>query len=176
MERAVDADPLNVLAIAMRCLILGACERADEGLEVATRALELDPDSFLLRYVTLQSQVWAGRPEDAIASAHTALRMSGRHPWALGVLGVAYASADDREKAEAVYDELRARRRLEYMQPFWLAYLASALGRPDEAMAWARRGAVERDPMCVFLKRWPEFGTALREHPDYPTLLTELAG
>jgi len=46
---------------------------------------------------------------------------------------------DDRRR-RIVYDELRARARLEYMQPFWLSYLATALGDVEGAMEWANRG------------------------------------
>ena len=170
-RRAVDADPLNVWAISMYCLILGVTESAEEAVAMGRRALELDPESFLAHYVALQSLIWAGRFDEALAAGRDVLRMSGRHHWTLAAIGVAHAGAGDRVRAQAIYDELAARARSEYMQPFHLCYLACALDDAETAMAWALRGAEERDAMSIFSLGWPGVHAVLSAHPDHATLL-----
>ncbi|MEZ4655554.1 MAG: protein kinase [Candidatus Eisenbacteria bacterium] len=171
---AVEADPLNVWAIAMHALTLGLAERPEDALRETTRALELDPESYLTQFVRVQALVWAGRWDEAIAAAAIALRMSGRHVWTLGALGVAHAGAGHTALAKAVYDEMQARARSEYVQPFWLAYLAGSLGRVDQSMEWAMKAEAEHDPLSVFMARWPDFAPKLRSHAQFPVLLERL--
>lgn len=173
-RRAVDADPLNVWAMSMLTLSLGFAGRPGEGLEVAMQALETDPGSYLCQYAAVQSSIWAEDWDAAIDRAASNLQPSGRHPWILGTLGVAHAACGNSELADAVLAELQARVRLEYVQPFWLAYLASVLGRPEEAVAWAKRAIEEYDPMALFVTRWPGLTETLRVHRDYPTLTRAL--
>ncbi|MEZ4649401.1 MAG: protein kinase [Candidatus Eisenbacteria bacterium] len=174
VRRAVDLDPLNVTAISMWSLTLGLAGRVEEALPSAARAVELHPDSYLSRYVLVQCSAWSGRYDQAIQEARAILPMFGRHTWTLGALGVAYANAGRLELAEAVYDELEARRRQDYVPPFSLANVASALGRIDDMRMWTKRAVDERDPMVVFVTRWPGLSENLRKHVDYPALLRSI--
>ncbi|MCA9758900.1 MAG: protein kinase [Candidatus Eisenbacteria bacterium] len=174
VRRAVDLDPLNVTAISMRSLTLGLAGRAEEAVPTAARAVELHPDSYLSRYVLVQCNAWSGRYDQAIQEARAILPMFGRHTWTLGALGVAYANAGRPELAEAVYDELEARHRQDYVPPFSLANVASALGRIDDMRMWTKRAVDERDPMVVFVTRWPGLSENLRKHVDYPAFLESI--
>jgi len=109
-----------------------------------------------------------------VASAGPALGKSGRHPWTLAVLGVAHAGAGRADLAEAVYAELQVRWRQERTQCFWIADVAAALGRTEEAMAWATRAVEEREPFGLFMSRWPGFSEVVEGHPGLPGLLAKL--
>ena len=171
---AVDADPLNVWAMSMLTLLLGFSGRPEDGLTIAERALALDPKSYLCQYVAVQSKIWSKDWDGAIAGASSVLQGSGRHPWILGALGVAQAGAGDSDVAEAIYAELQARVRMEYVQPFWLAYVAGSLGKLEEAIAWSRKSVEEKDPMALFIARWPGFREVVETHPVFPDLLRAL--
>jgi hypothetical protein len=96
-----------------------------------------------------------------------------RHPWFLGRLGVASAMVGDRETAQAVFNELEARSHTDYVQKIWLAVIAAALGRVDEAIDLMHQGIKDRDPISVWVVVLPECAP-LRAHPRYAELLHDI--
>jgi tetratricopeptide (TPR) repeat protein len=157
----------------MSALALGLAGRPAEALVEARRAIEIDPESFVGRWLMVEAAYWAGDYSAAIAAADPALLMLGRHPWALASLALAHAAAGDAEAAEAVYGELAARAKTGFVQPFWLATAALAIGRLEEAVALARRSVAEHDPIVLLANRLPEWAP-LRQRPDMIALLRDL--
>ena len=139
----------------------------------AKRAVELDGDSFLARLAVLWAYVWQGEYKRACAAADPALVMSGRHPWALASLALARSGAGEHEAAEAIYAELSARRRTEYVQPAFLALVAAAIGRVQEGLALLHQAVEDRDPLSASIKHWPGFET-LRAHPEFRQVLEHM--
>ena len=170
---ATENDPLNAWAVGMTGLALGLAGRPAEALVEARRASEMDPDGFLGRFLMVQAAYWAGDYAAAIAAGDPVLLMSGRHPWALAALALAHAASGDPEGARAVYGELSARAKTGYVQPFWLATAALAIGNLDEAVALVRRSVVERDPIVLLANRLPEWAP-LHQRPDMIALLRDL--
>jgi DTW domain-containing protein YfiP len=96
--------------------------------------------------------------------AEQALAISGRHSWALMTLTTTYAAWDKPEKARAVYRELVARSEREYIQKSMLAPAAAAVGKMDQAIAFAQQALVDKDPLFVMLARtWPDYAGLRRE-------------
>jgi hypothetical protein len=59
--------------------------------------------------------VSSGQFEASVAAGESALAMSGRHPWPMAWLAVALADWGKTGEAEALYLELQARARREYV-------------------------------------------------------------
>ena len=76
--------------------------------------------------------------------------MSGRHSWSMATLAVCLADLGKRAEADAVFEEMRARGRRQYVPPAMLALAASGAGREDEAIALSREAFEIRDPHCQF--------------------------
>lgn len=91
------------------------------------------------------------------AWAPAMLAASGRHTWVLAGLALLRARTGHAEGARAVYDELEARSRFEFVAPLWLASAASAAGLGDTSIEYARRAAAERDPMVVLSRAMPQW-------------------
>ncbi len=172
VRHATDLDPLNPWAAGMAALVLGLGGRMEEAETESRRAVELDPDAFLGRWLLVEVAMWTGAYDRAIAAAAPALLM-GRHPWVLASLGLAYAGAGNKAAAEAVYAELQARAGMGFVQPFWLATAALATDRRDEAVAMVERSVAEHDPIVGWLKRLPEWAP-LRTDPRIERLLVRL--
>lgn len=73
--------------------------------------------------------------------------------------------------AEAVYVELQARAQTEEVSRFVVSIAADALGRTDEAIAYAIESVERCDSTGPYRTRAPFFSDTLRAHPRYPELL-----
>lgn len=58
-----------------------------------------------------------GQFEDAVATAEKALMMSGRHSWVMFMLALIFADWGKATDADALYAEMLARARREYVPP-----------------------------------------------------------
>ena len=91
----------------------------------------------------------------AIDMAPALLRASGRQQWGLGVLGWAYGQAGESARARAVYDELEARSRHEFVAPSWLATTAAGAGLTEAAEHHLVQSVQMRDPLTLWGRRSP---------------------
>ena len=95
----------------------------------------------------MQARAWAGEYAAALALGPQLLAASGRHVWALALMGWLHARLGNAAQAAAIHDELSARARHEFVGPLWLAVTARAAGRAEEAAREFERGVAERDPV-----------------------------
>ncbi len=172
-ELAVESDPLSCYANSILGLLYGGVRRFSDAVQSSERAVELDSDSFLPRWALQVVLLYSGRLEEAAAAGQAALAISGRHPWALAVLTVTLAEWDKFGEAEAVYAELVARARREYVLPGALALSAGAVGRHDEAMRYAREAVTIRDPFRAGLSSYWPTSVRLRSDSKIDRMLKE---
>jgi serine/threonine-protein kinase len=170
VRRAVEDDPLNPWVGGMQSHVLGMAGLHAESIDAAERGFALDADSFFAHWNVVRGHAWAGHYERAIELSPSLLMGSGRHQWALGALGWSYGKAGDVERARAVYGELEARSRHEFIGPFWLVTVAGAAGLTDEMVRNVRRAVAEREPILVWSRRSP-FWEAVREHPCFEEVI-----
>lgn len=146
---ALDADPLSSYAHSVASLTFMCAGIHSRAVQSAQRAIELDSESFLPRW-SLQSALYrSGQFDQAVAAAQTALAMSGRHPWAMAILALTLADWRKTLEAEAVYLELLARARREYVLPSTLALAATAAAQSDNAMTHVREAVSIHDPYSI---------------------------
>ena len=105
------------------------------------------------------------RFEEAVATGEVALAKSGRHEWSMVVLALTLADWGKAADADAVYSELQARARRQYVSPATLAIAASAAAREEEAIAYARKAYEIRDPNCQNFFKYFSSSGRLEEHP-----------
>jgi tetratricopeptide (TPR) repeat protein len=175
VRRAVQDDPLNAWVGAMHSYVLGIAGRHEESIAEAERSLGLDEDSFFAHWNVMRAYAWAGRYDRAIEEAPALFGASGRHAWALGLLGWTYGRAGRAAEARACYDELEARSRHEFVSPAWLAVAASAAGLPEEAIRWAETAVAERDPLVLWSRSLP-FWESIRRHPRFGEVMHPVWG
>ncbi|MGH3054775.1 MAG: hypothetical protein ACRDL7_07340, partial [Gaiellaceae bacterium] len=172
IRRAIEIDPLSSWTAGIHVLALLVAGKKEEALAEGRRAVELDPGSFLANWQLLSGQIAVGDAVGSLATAKRAVEM-WRHPWYLGRLGVAFAMNGDRESAEAVYNELVARSKTDFVQRVWIGSLAAALGRMDEAMEMAFKSIEDRDPIAIWLMVLPEC-EPMRKHARFKELVHAL--
>ena len=118
----------------------------------------------------MRAHAWAGRYDRAIEEAPALFAVSGRHPWALGLLAWTYGRAGRTDQACAVYNEMVARSCHEFVSPAWLAMSAGSAGLAEEAIRWAEQAVAERDPLVLWVPRMP-FWDPVRGHPRFAEIM-----
>jgi tetratricopeptide (TPR) repeat protein len=132
---ALIDDPLSSYAHAMHGVTCALAGRHAEGIQNAGRAVDIDNESYLARFLLQFVLHCGGRFEESVAVGESALAMSGRHSWSMAILAMALADLAKPTDAEALYSEMQARARRHYTPPALLALAASAAGRQDQASA-----------------------------------------
>ncbi len=172
IDKALTDDPLNAWIGGMKSMMLGFGGRHAESIAEAERAFGTDPDSFFAHWNVMRAHSWAGDHARAIEAAPALLAASGRNIWPLATLGWSYGKSGDASRCRAVYDELIARSRHEFVGPFWLATVASAAGLRDEAMRLASRAVAERDPFVIFARKIPLWD-GVRADPRFEEIMRD---
>jgi hypothetical protein len=168
-------DPLSGYAHAQYALTCSLAGRTAEGLEVNRRAVELDPDSFLTNWTLQLSLLVSGQFDASVAAGKSTLAMSGRHPWSMAVLAMALMASGKAAEADAVYCEMQARARHEYVAPSSLAVAAAATAREDEAICHAREACEIRDPCCQsFFSRYSPTAARLYRYPRFREVIARM--
>jgi serine/threonine protein kinase/Tfp pilus assembly protein PilF len=174
LRAALDRDPLSHILHAHLGLVLGFAGRVQEATSEAQKAVQLDPQALYGHWISIMVQLGARQYAEAIEASHGSVARFGRHAWLLMGLAIAHAKLGRLEPAQAIFDELLARSRTEYVQGGVLAVTAMAIGRRDEAVKRWIRAADDRDPlMAVFMQRGP-IASELREQPEHRNLLKRL--
>jgi len=76
--------------------------------------------------------------------------------------------------ADAIYAEMLARARRQYVSPALLAIAASAVGREDDVIRHARKALGLRDPACeVYFSGHFAYSRRLYAYPRFHELLAE---
>jgi Flp pilus assembly protein TadD len=150
VKSALASDSLSGYAHAVYALTCNIAGKTAESVEVSRRAVQLDCESSIANWVLQMVLVSSGQFEAAVVAGESALAMSGRRPWSMALLAMALADLGRVTEADAVYCEMQARARREYVQPTSLAFAAAAAARKRH------RPCVEREldtPIRVILRR-----------------------
>lgn len=131
-------------------------------MQSARRALQLTSDSISAR-VALQTVLYfSGRYEEGVEAGRVSLALCGRHPLAMASQALTLADWGKNAEAEAIYAEMMARARCEYVQPSLRALSAAAATQWDEALRHACEAVSIGDPGRSVLSSHWLYGRRLR--------------
>jgi len=125
---------------------------------------------------SLQVALWlSGRFEESVAIGELALALSGRDPKAMGALALTLADWGKAGEADAIYYEMQARARRQYVPPALLAVAASAAAREDEAVRHAFEAYEVRDPNCQnWFSRYSPSAARLYRYARFRELIAQM--
>jgi adenylate cyclase len=137
--------------------------------------VELDPESFLA-CTTLQAVLHSsGQLEESVAVAEVALAMSGRSSWSMARLAVTLADMGKPADADAIYMEMMARARRQYVSPAMLAAGAAGASKECELICHAREALRIHDPGCIYFSKYFPFCARFYEaYPRFRELVLEM--
>jgi serine/threonine-protein kinase len=171
---ALRSDPLNSTLHSQMGLVLGFGGRGAPAVEEAHRAIALEPTALFGHWILVHALRVAQAHDEVITTGVEILRQFGRNVWIMMGMAGAYAALGRIEEATALFDELVARSRTEYVQPAVLAIIAMDLGRRDDAMQRWARAAEERDMLMVAMLPHAPLSSGLRAQPEHAAVLRRL--
>jgi serine/threonine-protein kinase len=172
-RRAVDLDPLSPFMqhrLGYRYYLLRQWDRA---IEQCRNALELDPYCSVAHWILRRVYVMTGRFEEAIHASELAARYMGHGPFALGVLGSAYAHAGRVGEARKLLEELEELAYKTYVSPSYLMWIHLGLGEIDRFFDLIEKGVAESDLWVIHVHIDPLYDP-LHSHPRYPALMRKM--
>jgi serine/threonine-protein kinase len=173
LRRGVELDPLAQIAHIWLGQVLSWLGEFPDSIDCLRTALEFDPASWNANHILGMAYRLHSDYPMAMDALKKAMALAGRHPWSLQELALAHIATDNRAQAEAIYDELVARSRGEYVPPTVLSFVSAALGRIDEAFDWLERALEEHDTLMTWITLLPHFDP-LREDPRFPVLVDRM--
>jgi eukaryotic-like serine/threonine-protein kinase len=172
LSAVVEADPLNAHVRAQLALALSWNRQSDRATVEARRGIELDPTAFYPHWTLLHALAFGPDPAQAAAIGPSILARFGRHPWIMMGLAWANGATGRQDTADALYSELAARARAEYVQPAALAVAAVGAGRRTDVLRHLGEAADIRDPLlALMILQWPGFSPVLRGDPAFVAVL-----
>ena len=88
---------------------------------------------------------------------------------------VALADCGKADEVEALYLEMQARARREYVAPTSLAIAALAVAREDEVIRYAREACEIHDPSCAtFFSRYFPLSPRLYHYPRFREIIAQM--
>ena len=168
-EHAVQIDPLSAWCRAMLAAAYLMID-GDRSLKTALEAIRIDADAFLGHWVQMTALNAQGRYAEAANVGELGIKMFGRPAWMMASLTRSYLHLGQRADSEALYMELRARAKREFVSPLFLAVAACAAGKQDDAIRLAQEAHAIGDPTLIAGKYWPDFAE-LRKDPRFDKIL-----
>ncbi len=154
-ERAQNTDPLASFPYAITGVGRVLEGRLEDSLVLFEQAFAFEPENALALWGNCIANVALGKFEAGVRSAETAVRVSGRAAFFVGLLGWAFARAGRLDEARSILDELEmhaADRPIAVSD----AWLLSELGEIDAAFKMLNRAIDDQQPFAYYV-RLPTF-------------------
>lgn len=148
VERAREIDPLLPALPATEVSVRVWRREFDIAAELGARAVALQPYVLLGRVFYAEALEYCGRADEALTQFHLTATLFGDVPWLRALEGGCLARMGRRQEAQAILDELDARRGTDYVDSYAMAVCRASLGDPTGAFAELDRAV---DENCVSL-------------------------
>jgi len=174
-ELALELDPLSAVITAESGWPFIYTRLYERALERFQRALGLDPDLALAHFCVGWALNHLGRYEEAIQALEKGLLLGGAPFWR-AFLASAHIKAGQRDRAEAILNELCEQAEQQGGMGVSVAVVAEALGHRDLALDSLERAYSNRDDMPLYAIQITEFLplASLRGHPRFEAIVDGL--
>jgi serine/threonine protein kinase/Flp pilus assembly protein TadD len=172
-QRALKLDPLSPFLQFRLGLWYYYMRQWDRAVEQFHNSLEIDPHYFPAHIFGGLYQTHSEKLDEAIQSFTVVAQITGHSPFALGLLGYAYALAGRTDEAQKLIEELRELAQKIYVPPMSFAWIFLGLGETDEAFDWLDKAVDECSGMVKHFHIYP-FSDPLRSHPRFQGLLRKM--
>jgi tetratricopeptide (TPR) repeat protein len=150
-------------------MVLILSRQYEQALDYLTNELEIEPDSWLLRYRLGLAYEQSGDLPRAIDEFQKARRESDI-PLVMAFLGHAYGLSGRRDEAQEMIVELAEMTKRYYVSPFYVALVYLGLGLKDLVFDWLNKSFEERAEAMASLMVNPRLDS-LRLDPRFQDLL-----
>ncbi len=172
-KRALETDPLSMMAHFGMAFAFYCQRRYDAAIEHAAKAVEIYPEYWLVHLVMGMTLSQKGLHEQAIASLEKTVQLSPSFALAAGFLAAAYLRAGMKERAEKLMDRVRERGSRQFVSPTCFGVYYAALGEPEKMFEYLDAAFALRDPYLTRMDAEPYF-EPYRSDPRYRELLRKM--
>ena len=144
-EKAQDLDPISSWINAHVGFIYLLDGQYDRTIEESKMTLALDPDSWIAHHIL--GSAFAGKfmNDEAIVEFEKAVEISGGNSFALATLASTCYEADQIERADEIFMDLKRKANDEYIPPMCFCWIHQARGEMDLYYEWLEIACNERD-------------------------------
>ncbi len=161
MRASLDLDPLSLMIRWDIASELISVKRFGEAVAHLKKSLELFPNQPIL--LTLEAVAYydsgdlpMGRQTIAAMKAAAAAEGMSGDPYIIIFVGWAAAKEGRRAEAEQALAQLEQLHRTQYIEPFMVTWLCSALGDKQNLELWVKRGIEERSTQFIYVTLWKD--------------------
>ncbi len=172
MRLVEETDPHRLVAVhATRAFAYYFDREFQRAAEECEKALQMDSQHFMLRFVLGRAYMRLGESAKAITQLKAARNPAGEIPLVDAVLGLAYAVSGNKERAQKMADAFAAVAGKRYIPPTYFGMLYAGMGDKDQAFIWLEKAFGERadgltwlgvEPMVDGIRSDPRFHNLLR--------------
>jgi len=175
VKPALASDPLSGYVHAVYALACNIAGKIPESVELSRRAVQLDSESYIANWILQANLLSSGQLEAAVVAGKAALAMSGRAPWTMALVAMTLADLGRVTEADALYCEMQARARHQYVQPTSLAFAAAAAAKEEEAIRHASEAVEIYDPVSqAFFSPYFPVSARLYRIPRFREIITQM--
>ena len=168
-RRAVELDPLSLIANVELSAIYGYSRQNDQAIAQLRKVIDMDPKWYLAHMVLGQIYADNGQFPEAIAECEKA-RSLNDDPAVLGYLARAYALSGKRDEAMKVVAQMHELAKQRYVPAYGFAFAYTALADKDQALQWLERCLQDEGWEITFVKVDPALDS-LRSDPRFADLV-----
>jgi tetratricopeptide (TPR) repeat protein len=170
LELAKRLDPISLNVQSQVGWALYMARRYDQAIRKFQEVLQMDPNFNTALFWIGRAYEQRGYYDEAIAAFQKA-RLADDSPIYSALLGHVYAVSGRRGQALKVAHDLnKLSRKGNYVSPYWMAALFTALGERNQAFQWLQKEYDDRNATLPYLKADPLFDS-LRTDPRFQDLL-----
>jgi len=173
LKRAQELDPLSLVIIASTGWALYEARRYDEAIAEFQKALDMDQNFARAHWGIAEPYELKGNYDKAIAELQRARQLDDTSPSMLALLADANARAGRRAEALTILHELDQRKKLRYVDSYYVAQAYAALGDKEQALRSLAEAYNERSSLLIWLKLAPKFD-GIRSDGRYIDLIRRL--
>jgi len=174
-KRAIELDPLSLIINADFCWVYFNARRYDEAEAQAHKTLEMDPRFPLAHYYLGGALQFKGKLTEAIAEFQKSADLNNDDQYSLAMLGQAYARQGKTDEAQKVLARIREQAKSQYVSPYGLAIVLTALNSKADAIDELERGYDDAGFYISLIKVDPFFDD-LRGDPRFDALVQKVIG
>ncbi|MGA7274766.1 MAG: tetratricopeptide repeat protein, partial [Candidatus Udaeobacter sp.] len=172
-KRSIELDPLSMINNADFGNDYYYAHRYDEAITQLRKTIEIEPRFYLARYYLGQALQMKGQLPEAIAEYRKASELDD-DPFALALLGQAYARAGQTDDAKKILDRLNEEAKSRYVGAYGVGLVFLGMGDKNHAMDEMERAFRENDGNDIYNIRVDPLLDDLRGDPRFEALAEKI--
>ena len=170
MKKSQELDPLSLIISDAIAWAYYMGRQNDEALEQLQKTEELEPNYPITYWILSLVHRKIGRYELAIPEGEKAVELAGGSPLMRAALAQTFATANQKDKAIQILDDLTKLAKEKYVAAYFFAGIYIGLGELDRAMEFLEKSYEEHSHWLIYLHIDPSMDD-LRSSPRFQDLL-----